>query len=108
MKKKFTKLIATSLIAFVVAVVPCVSTANEPIKELTPKVGALFEKLTTKDSPGAVIAIVQDGQIIYQAGYGNANLEYNIPLIPKTIFNVSSVSKKFTADAIILLNDQNY
>ncbi len=106
MKKIFTKLISTSLIVFVVAVAPCVSTANESIEELTPKVDALFEELNTNDSPGAAIAIVQDGQIIYQAGYGNANLEYNIPITPKTIFNVSSVSKQFTAYAITLLNDQ--
>ena len=106
MKKTFAKLISTSLITYVVVVLPFISTANEPMEELTPKVDALFEELNTKDSPGAAIAIVQDGQIIYQAGYGNANLEYNIPITPKTIFQVASVSKQFTAYAITLLNDQ--
>jgi CubicO group peptidase (beta-lactamase class C family) len=54
-------------------------------------------------TPGAAIAIVQDGEIVYKKGYGMANLEYDIPVTPATVFHIASVSKQFTAFAILLL-----
>ncbi|HET9532790.1 MAG TPA: serine hydrolase domain-containing protein, partial [Blastocatellia bacterium] len=50
--------------------------------------------------------VVKDGSVIYKRGYGSANLEYNIPISPSTIFHVASVSKQFTAFAINLLASQ--
>ena len=41
--------------------------------------------------------------MIFAKGYGIANLEYNIPIKPETIFHVASVSKQFTAMAVVLL-----
>ena len=54
-------------------------------------------------TPGAVVAITRNDTIIYTKGYGNANLEYNIPIEPSTIFHVASVSKQFTAYSLVLL-----
>ncbi|MBD2534864.1 hypothetical protein H6G97_37650 [Nostoc flagelliforme FACHB-838] len=48
----------------------------------TAKVDELFVQWDKPNSPGCAIAIIQNGQMIYQHGYGMANLEYNIPLIP--------------------------
>jgi CubicO group peptidase (beta-lactamase class C family) len=69
-------------------------------------VDMIFNQNIAKNSPGAAVAIIKDGSIIYKNGYGMANLEYNVLITPQTIFHVASVSKQFTAFAIALLADQ--
>ena len=66
-------------------------------------VDKLFAQWAGPDSPGASIAIIQNGKIIYSQGYGAANLEYGVPNSPATVFPLASVSKQFTAFAIYLL-----
>jgi len=41
--------------------------------------------------------------VIFDKGYGLANLEYDVPNKPETVFHVASVSKQFTAMALVLL-----
>ncbi len=63
----------------------------------------LFVEWDKPDSPGCALAIVQHGQIIYARGYGMANLEYDIPITPNSVFHIASISKQFTALSIALL-----
>ena len=70
------------------------------------QVDDLFRDYDRPDSPGAAIVAVQDGKIILNREYGSANLEYGIPITPKTVFHVGSVSKQFTGFAILLLEHQ--
>jgi CubicO group peptidase (beta-lactamase class C family) len=67
------------------------------------KVDQLFTAWDNQETPGAAVAVVKDGAIIYKKGYGSANLEYDIPNSPATIFHIASVSKQFTAFSIMLL-----
>lgn len=67
------------------------------------QIDALFHTWDRADSPGAAVAIVDHGKIVYEKGFGCANLEYAIPIKPETIFHVASVSKQFTAMAVVLL-----
>lgn len=67
------------------------------------QVDQLFSRWAKSSSPGCAIAIMQDGEIIYEQGYGMANLEYDIPITPSSIFHVASVSKQFAAAAMALL-----
>jgi CubicO group peptidase (beta-lactamase class C family) len=73
---------------------------------LTDKTDALFREWDKQNSPGAALGIFQDGRIIYARGYGMANLDYNIPITPQTVFRVGSVSKQFTAMSIAHLVEQ--
>ena len=73
---------------------------------VTAKVDKLFEEWNKPGSPGASLAVTKNGQIIYKKGYGYANLEYDIPITPSTVFHVASVSKQFTAFAVAMLADQ--
>jgi CubicO group peptidase (beta-lactamase class C family) len=77
-----------------------------PEPSLESKVDALFSKWNTLDSPGAAVAIVKDGLVIYRKGFGCAQLEYGVPIMPSTVFHVASVSKQFTAMAITMLEEQ--
>ena len=49
------------------------------------------------------MAIIKDGMVVYRKGFGSAQLEYDIPITPSTVFHVASVSKQFTAMAITML-----
>jgi len=68
-----------------------------------PNIDRIFEHYTAPGSPGAVVAVIKDGAILYSQGYGLANLEYQLPILPSTVFNIGSISKQFTAFAIALL-----
>ena len=47
------------------------------------------------------------GEIVFQHGYGMANLELSVPIQPQTIFDIGSTSKQFTATSILLLASAN-
>jgi CubicO group peptidase (beta-lactamase class C family) len=67
------------------------------------KVDALFQKMDTTVSPGCALSVIRDHKIIYERGYGMADLDHNIPITPTTVFHVASMSKQFTAASILLL-----
>ena len=75
-------------------------TTHEGLKA---KVNQLFAEWHKPDSPGAAVAVTRNGEIIYTQGYGMANLEYDIPITPTSIFDIASVSKQFAAFAITTL-----
>ncbi len=70
------------------------------------RVDQLFAVWDRSGSPGVSIGIMQDGQITFAKGYGEAQLEYGIPITSETVFHVASVSKQFTAFGAILLADR--
>ena len=62
-----------------------------------PAVDAVFAPWDTPDSPGCALAVARDGALLYTRGYGYANLDYDIPITPQTVFDVASVTKQFVA-----------
>ncbi|MDJ0839935.1 MAG: serine hydrolase domain-containing protein [Acidobacteriota bacterium] len=68
------------------------------------KLDELFAVWDNDTGPGASIALVRDGEVIFKKGYGLANLEYGVPNRPDTVFHVASVSKQFTAFAAAMLH----
>ena len=75
-------------------------------EEQIAKIDAVFAELDHWDHPGASLAVAKDGKVVYKRGYGCAQLEYNIPVTPSTVFHIASVSKQFTAFAIDVLAEQ--
>jgi CubicO group peptidase (beta-lactamase class C family) len=67
------------------------------------KVDSLLAMYDEPGSPGAAVAVVSQGRVVYMRGRGLANLEYGIPVTPETVFDAASLSKQFTAFAIVLL-----
>ncbi len=78
---------------------------SQSLKEAGKKVDSLFASYN-RQTPGAAVAIVKDGKVVFIKGYGTADLENDKPITPQTVFNIASVSKQFTAFAIYLLVDQ--
>jgi len=85
----------------IIRIQPCATTIEG-------KVDQLFTIWDRPDSPGASLAVVRDGHIVYKHGYGCAQLEYGVPITPSTIFHVASVSKQFTAFAVTMLAHQGH
>src|SRR4030095_2932481 len=56
--------------------------------------------------PGLALAVVRDGQVIKAQGYGVANLETETPVTPETVFELASITKQFTATAIMILVEE--
>src|SRR5215831_8981250 len=56
--------------------------------------------------PGLSLAIVKDGKVIKMRGYGLASVEHNVPATEDTIYGLGSVTKSFTATAIMLLVEE--
>src|SRR6266853_6890694 len=56
--------------------------------------------------PSASVAIVKDGQIVYLKAYGDARLEPRVPATSEMRYSIGSISKQFTATAILLLQEQ--
>ena len=69
-------------------------------------IDSIFSSWDYPDSPGATVGIIKDGKLIFAQGYGSANLDYNIPNEPQTVFRIGSTSKQFTAACIVLLSQQ--
>jgi CubicO group peptidase (beta-lactamase class C family) len=55
------------------------------------------------DVPGAAVLVVRDGRALVHKGYGLADVDARVPVTPATNFRLASVSKQFTATAILLL-----
>lgn len=70
----------------------------------TQKIDSLFNEYN--DQPGYIVAVYKDGKIDFQKGYGFANLEYDIKISPKFVFDIASTSKQFTAFCILLLEQE--
>ena len=66
----------------------------------------VFADLTKPGSPGCALAAARDGKIIYEKGYGLANIEEGVSITPQTVFDIGSTSKQFTAASILLLEKQ--
>ena len=69
-------------------------------------ISKIFSKLQIDTMPGASVLVAQNGDIIYQKGFGYADIEKKIPVTPDTKFKIGSVSKQFTAVAILKLQEE--
>jgi D-alanyl-D-alanine carboxypeptidase len=67
---------------------------------------AASDVLTKTGVPSASVAIVKDGQIAYLQAYGDARIEPRTPARPEMRYSIGSISKQFTATAILLLQEQ--
>jgi CubicO group peptidase (beta-lactamase class C family) len=69
-------------------------------------IDALFQEYNKSNVPGAAVAVIKEGKIIESRSYGLANLEERRPVTSATNFRLASVTKQFTAMAILILAEQ--
>jgi CubicO group peptidase (beta-lactamase class C family) len=73
---------------------------------IIPEISQIVEAEIKPGGPGAAIAVIKGGELIHANGYGLANVEWEIPITPDTVFRLASVTKQFTATAIMMLAEQ--
>lgn len=75
-------------------------------KQLTAEFDKMLSGQFKTNEPGVTVLVARKGQIIYKKAFGMANLEYNIPMQVDNIFRIGSITKQFTAVAILQLMEQ--
>ncbi|WP_299217213.1 serine hydrolase domain-containing protein [uncultured Aquimarina sp.] len=70
------------------------------------KIDMLFNDWNQGETPGASVAVIKNGTIIFKKAYGLGNIENNIPNTTSSLFNIASNSKQFTAFAALLLEEE--
>jgi CubicO group peptidase (beta-lactamase class C family) len=71
-------------------------------------VDRLFSSWNRNDAPGCAVGISRNGAIVYEHGYGMANLELHAPITPETVFPVASITKSFTAMSVLLAAERGF
>ncbi|MCC6162072.1 MAG: serine hydrolase [Acidobacteria bacterium] len=64
---------------------------------------AVMTSVFVADQPGAAAIVVRDGEVVYRKAIGMASMELGVPLQPDTVFRLGSITKQFTAAAVMLL-----
>ena len=72
----------------------------------TEQIDRYLATLFNPDKPGAAVLVVKDGKTVFKKAYGMANLELNVLHSPDMVFHAGSVTKQFTAAAILRLAEQ--
>lgn len=70
---------------------------------LTQAIDALLAPVFQPADPGAAVIVTHKGRTVFRKGYGLANLELKVPVRPEMVFRIGSVTKQFTAVAILML-----
>jgi CubicO group peptidase (beta-lactamase class C family) len=81
-------------------------TENSIMDSQSANVDSLISEYINNDGSGLALLVTKNNKILYQKGYGLANLEQKTPIDTKTIFYLASVSKQFTAMAIMILAEE--
>ena len=88
----------------------CERASSQVTGPVMPKLAAYDELMTTfmreHKPPGAALAVAYHGRLVYARGFGHANLEKREPVRPASLFRIASVSKPFTAAAVLHLVEQ--
>ena len=81
----------------------CLSAQTPAPRDLTALVNRVFARWDSTTGPGCAVGIDRAGQPRFTRAFGRADLEYDIPNRPETIFESGSIAKQFTAAATVLL-----
>lgn len=73
---------------------------------LSDKCDSLLSKAFKRGEPGVAVIAVERGDVVFRKGYGMANMEMSVPIRPDMVFRIGSVTKVFTATAIMILAEK--
>lgn len=75
--------------------------------ELSPEseslIASVVLEFATADGPGCSVGVLRQGELVYEQGFGLADLEHNVPITTDTVFDTGSVSKQFVAASVAIL-----
>jgi CubicO group peptidase (beta-lactamase class C family) len=75
-------------------------------EQLASRIEEYMAARVKRDHFSGSILIARDGKVLYTQGYGMANLEHDVPNTPQTKFRLGSITKQFTAMAVLILQER--
>src|SRR5438067_6064175 len=97
-------ILLTIIYLFIVS--QCSAQADRSNRVLSTKVDEYMKALVKLDRFSGAIMIAQGGRVLVSKGYGMANLEEDVPCTPQTKFLIGSMTKQFTAMAVMILQER--
>ena len=91
---------------------PMLAQAQQPATKasaaqpLAARLDALFKPQYKADDPGATVIVVKNGKTVFRKAYGAADVAAKTPLTPGTVLRLGSITKQFTAVAILMLAEE--
>lgn len=108
MKRINLNLIAVRLVFIIILSLTYSGLMAQPLN--LKKLSADFDKILVDQfrpgETGCAVLVAKEGQVIYRKSFGMADLELNVPMRPEMVFRIGSVTKQFTAIAILQLMEQ--
>src|SRR3982751_1794730 len=91
-------------VLFIAIVLPCPFIYSQTNEQVDKYITGQIEKYHI---PGLSLAVVKNERIVYQKGYGFANVELSVAAAPQSVYMIGSITKIFTASAIMLLVEED-
>ncbi|MCM2256040.1 MAG: serine hydrolase [Vicinamibacteria bacterium] len=91
------------LLAGLGAAAPVVAAPKPAPASPAAQMDAVLKAAYPADKPGASAIVVKDGKVLFRKAYGMAHVELGVPLQPDMVFRLGSITKQFTAVAILML-----
>jgi D-alanyl-D-alanine carboxypeptidase len=93
-------------LALALSAVPALAAGPVSTSDLAAYADRLVAAVYPAGQPGAAVLVEKDGKAVLRKGYGMANLELGVPVTPESVFEIGSITKQFTAAAILLLQER--
>ena len=95
-------------LALVTAVVASPGEAQQLPAEARAAIDEVFAEYDRTTGPGCAVGVVQDSRLVYERGYGIGQMDHAIPLSGSSVFYLASVSKQFTAAAVLIAEHEGF
>jgi len=107
MKPTPRNLLALCLTVFVMPIA-CLAQQTREDRAAVARINQVVkEQMLANQIPGVSLAVLREGKIVLLKSYGLANVEHQIPVKSKTVFQSGSIGKQFTAAAVMILVQEN-
>lgn len=103
MKKKVLPLLLSLLVGLSANLTPA---GGQSRTRLAAEFDRLISPILKAGEPGGVVLVARKGRVIYRKAFGLANMELGVPMRQEMVFNVGSLTKQFTAVAVLQLAEQ--
>ncbi len=74
--------------------------------QIVASIDQIIGQFIKSDEPGGAVIVVRDGELIFRRAYGMASLELGVKMEPEMVFGIGSLTKQFTAVAVVLLAEK--
>jgi CubicO group peptidase (beta-lactamase class C family) len=81
-------------------------TVTAQTTNLAAAVDKIYASKYPADGPGCAVLIARTGEIVYRKAFGMSNLELNVTMVPENVFRIASLTKQFTAVAVLQLHEK--